>query len=137
MTLGAPKGQSSGTQALAATLLWWGVATPAGGFRGQPTRSPPRPQTGRDLTLSLQQYFFWRASDRDAIYGTSGAVFRPGTGTRASYVGAEMDLLATYDFTRHLQVYAGYSHFWAGEFIRNTGPSRDGDFLYAAIQYTF
>jgi Alginate export len=91
----------------------------------------------RDLTLSLQQYFFWRASDRDAIYGTSGAVFRPGTGTRASYVGAEFDLLATYDFTRHLQVDAGYSHFWAGEFIRKTGPSRDSDFLYAAIQYTF
>ena len=91
----------------------------------------------RDLTLSLQQYFFWRASDRDAIYGTSGAVFRPGTGTRARYVGAEIDLLATYDFTRHLQVYAGYSHFFPGEFIRNTGPSRAADFLYAAIQYTF
>jgi len=91
----------------------------------------------RDLTLSLQQYFFWRASDRDAIYGTSGAVFRPGTGTRARYVGAEIDLLATYDFTRHLQVYAGYSHFFPGEFIRNAGPSRAADFLYAAIQYTF
>jgi len=91
----------------------------------------------RDLTLSLQQYFFWRASDRDAIYGTSGAVFRPGTGTRASYVGAELDLLATYDVTRHLQIYAGYSHFWAGEFIRKTGPSRDSDFLYGALQYTF
>jgi hypothetical protein len=91
----------------------------------------------RDLTLSLQQYFFWRASDRDAIYGTTGAVFRPGTGTRASYVGAEMDLLATYDFTRHLQLYAGYSHFFAGEFIRKTGPSKDSDFFYAAIQYTF
>jgi len=91
----------------------------------------------RDLTLSLQQYFFWRASDRDAVYGTSGAVFRPGTGTRASYIGAEMDLLATYDVTRHLQLYAGYSHFFPGEFIRKTGPSRDSDFLYSAIQYTF
>jgi hypothetical protein len=91
----------------------------------------------RDLTLSLQQYFFWRASDRDAIYGTSGAVFRPGTRTRASYIGTEMDLLATYDFTRHLQGYAGYSRFFTGEFIRKTGPSRDSDFFYGAIQYTF
>jgi hypothetical protein len=91
----------------------------------------------RNLTLSLQQYFFWRASEHDAIYNKSAAVFRPGTGTTARYVGAEMDLLATYDVTRHLQLYAGYSHFWAGEFIRKTGPSRDSDFLYGAIQYTF
>jgi hypothetical protein len=44
-----------------------------------------------------------------------------------------MDLLATYNVTRHLQVYAGYSHFFTGEFIRKTGPSRDSDFLYGAI----
>ena len=91
----------------------------------------------RDLTLSLQQYFFWRASDRDALYNKSGAVFRAGTGTTASYVGAEIDLLATYNFTRHLLGYVGYSHFFTGEFIRKTGPAKDSDFLYSAIQYTF
>jgi hypothetical protein len=91
----------------------------------------------RDLTLSLQQYFFWRASERDALYNKQGGVLRPGTGTTARYVGAEMDLLATYDFTRHLQGYAGYSRFCTGEFIRKTGPSRDSDFFYTAIQYTF
>jgi hypothetical protein len=90
-----------------------------------------------DLTLSLQQYFFWRASDRDAIYNKAGAVLRPGTGTTARYVGAEVDLLATYNFTRHVQFYAGYSHFFPGEFIEKTGPSRGSDFLYGAIQYTF
>jgi hypothetical protein len=91
----------------------------------------------RDLTLSLQQYFFWRASDRDAIYNKAGAVLRPGTGTTARYVGAEVDLLATYNLTRHVQFYAGYSHFFPGEFIEKTGPSRGSDFLYGAIQYTF
>jgi hypothetical protein len=91
----------------------------------------------RDLTLSLQQYFFWRASDHDALYNKSGVVFRPGTGTTASYVGAEIDLLATYNFTRHLLGYVGYSRFFTGEFIRKTGPAQDSDFLYSAIQYTF
>jgi alginate export protein len=91
----------------------------------------------RDLILSLQQYFFWRASDRDALYNKSGAVLRPGTETTARYIGAEMDLLATYNVTRHLLGYAGYSHFFTGEFIRKTGPSKDSDFFYTAIQYTF
>src|SRR2546429_2324734 len=63
------------------------------------------------LTLSLQQYFFWRASDRDAIYNKSGGVLRPGTATTARYVGAETDLYGTYKLTRHFLSYAGYSHF--------------------------
>jgi hypothetical protein len=91
----------------------------------------------QDLTLSVQQYFFWRASDRDALYNKSGGVLRPGTTTTASYVGAETDLYATYNLTRHLLGYAGYSHFFAGEFIRKTGKDRDSDFYYAALQYTF
>ena len=89
------------------------------------------------LTLSLQQYAFWRASDRDAVYNKSGGVLRAGTASRARYVGAETDILATYNFTRHLQGYAGYSHFFTGEFINKTGPHKDSDFFYTALQYTF
>ena len=91
----------------------------------------------RNLTLSLQQYFFWRASDHDAIYNKSGGVLRPATGTTARYVGAETDVLATYNLTRHIQGYAGYSHFSTGEFIEKTGKDKDSDFYYLAIQYTF
>ena len=91
----------------------------------------------RDLTLSLQQYFFWRASDHDALYNKSGQVFRPGTGTTASYVGAEIDLLATYNLTPHLLGYVGYSRFFTGDFIRKTGPAKDSDVFYGAMQYTF
>src|SRR5438067_1297301 len=88
------------------------------------------------LTLSLQQYFFWRASDRDAIYNKSGGVLRPGTATTARYVGAETDLYGTYNVTRHLLGYAGYSRFFAGEFIDKTGKDKDSDFYYVAIQFT-
>jgi len=90
-----------------------------------------------NLSFSLQQYFFWRQSDRDALYNKSGSVFRPGTTTRAQYVGAELDLFANYNFTRHLLGYAGYSHFFTGEFIEKTGPDKDSDFYYVAMQYTF
>ena len=89
------------------------------------------------LVLSLQQYFFWRASDRDALYNKSGAVLRPGDTTSARYVGAETDLYITYNIGRHILVYGGYSHFFAGEFLEKTGPAKDSDFLYAAFQYTF
>ncbi|PYR25202.1 MAG: hypothetical protein DMF98_13015 [Acidobacteria bacterium] len=89
------------------------------------------------LTLSLQQYFFWRASDHDALYNKSGGVLRPGTGTTARYVGAQTDVYATYNFTRHLLGYAGYSRFFTGDLINETGKDKDSDFYYAALQYTF
>ncbi len=75
------------------------------------------------LTLSLQQYFFWRASDRDAIYDKARAVLRPGTTTTARYVGAETDVYGIYNFTRHILGYAGYSRFFTGEFISRTGKA--------------
>jgi len=91
----------------------------------------------RGLLLSLQQYFFWRDSDRDALYNKSGGVLRRGDTTTARYVGAETDLLVTYSFDRHILLYGGYSHFFPGDFIEKTGPSKDSDFFYTAIQYTF
>jgi Alginate export len=85
----------------------------------------------------LVQYFFWRASNRDALYNAAGAVLRPGTATDARYVGAELDLLVNYQFDRHLLGYVGYSHFFTGAFINRSGPDRNSDFVYAALQYTF
>jgi len=89
------------------------------------------------LTLSLQQYFFWRASDRDALYNKSGGVLRPGNTTTTRYIGAETDFFATYNFNRHILAYGGYSHFFTGDFIEKTGRDNDSDFFYLAIQYTF
>src|SRR3989442_4169895 len=91
----------------------------------------------KDLTLSLQQYWFWRASDRDAVYNKSGGVLRAPGANRDRYFGAETDVYATYNFTRHLLGYTGYSHFFTGEFLNKTGKHKDSDFYYAALQYTF
>ena len=107
---------------------WQNIISPNAGVSLKPVR---------DLTLSLQQYFFWRASDRDAIYNSGLAVIRPGTGTRARYVGAETDLFANYNFTRHLLGYTGYSYFFPGGFIHKTGPHEASNYFYAALEYTF
>ncbi|HEX9348184.1 MAG TPA: alginate export family protein [Gemmatimonadales bacterium] len=91
----------------------------------------------KDLTLSLQQYWFWRASDRDAVYNKSSGVLRAAGTNRDRYFGAETDVYGIYNFTRHLLGYTGYSHFFTGEFLNKTGKHKDSDFYYAALQYTF
>ena len=68
--------------------------------------------------------------------GLSGVV-RPGGGSSSKEIGSEIDLTLKYKFDRHLLGLLGYSHFFAGDFIEDTGASSDIDFLYAQVQYTF
>jgi hypothetical protein len=104
------------------------VLSPSAGVSLRPASS---------LTVSVMQYGFWRASLHDALYNSGGSVLRPGTGTAARYIGAETDLVATYQFDRHLLGYASYNHFFPGVFIQKTGPARGSDYGYAALQFTF
>lgn len=104
------------------------ILSPSGGVTLRPM---PR------LSVVATQFLFWRASVRDNFYDNSGNVARPGSGTTARYIGAETDLLATYQFDRHVLGYASYSHFFPGDFIRATGPARGSDYVYTALQFTF
>jgi hypothetical protein len=91
----------------------------------------------KKLSLRGDYHFFWRQSDDDAVYNAAGAVFRADLGSDAGYVGSEIDLLLNWQIDRHLNAYLGYSHFFAGDFLEDTGPSDDIDFLYGAVTYTF
>jgi hypothetical protein len=89
------------------------------------------------VTMRAEYHQFWRQSDNDAVYNTAGAVVRAGTTSGSRSIGGELDLLLRWQISRHLGAYVGYSHFWAGTFIADTGPSDDIDFAYAAITFTF
>jgi hypothetical protein len=103
----------------------------------------------KNLAFEIQQHVFWRANTSDALYNTgAGAaaappvagIARAAGGSDASYVGNELDLLLNWQMDRHLAGYIGYSHFFAGDFISQTGGangSQDIDSLYAALVYTF
>ena len=67
----------------------------------------------------------------------AGGVLRADSGSDETFIGSEVDLLLNWQFDRHLSGYIGYSHFFAGDFIEQTGPSEDIDFVYAALMYTF
>ena len=108
---------------------------------GGRTRSTPRagfvlrpfPAT----TTTLTGHHFWRAEDDDALYSASGAVSRPGSSGSSTWLGAEIDLLVRYQFDVHTALLAGYSHFFTGDFLRESGRGRDIDFGYWIFQYTF
>ena len=80
---------------------------------------------------------FYANDTNDALYHAGGGVYRPGGSYQSSHVGYEVDLRATYKFSRHFAGLLGYSHFFAGDAIKESGPSDDIDFLYLGLHYTF
>jgi hypothetical protein len=88
-------------------------------------------------TTTLTGHFFWRAEDEDALYSAAGAVSRAGSAGSSNWLGAELDLLVRYQFDVHTALLAGYSHFFTGDFLQESGRGRDIDFAYWILQYTF
>ncbi len=91
----------------------------------------------KKLTVRGDAHFFWRASDSDALFNAGGGVARASAPGASSFVGVELDLTVQYAISRHASGLLGYSRFFAGDFIDDTGANDDIGFLYAQLQYTF
>ncbi len=89
------------------------------------------------MTVAVTGHQFWRADADDALYNAGGGVVRAGSLGASRDVGYEVDLTAKYKFDRHLVGLAGYSHFFSGDFIKESGPDKDMDFVYFQGVYTF
>jgi hypothetical protein len=91
----------------------------------------------RQLELLTQYRQFWRESNQDAVYTSSGSVLRTSGGSSASAIGGEIDFQVNWQLDRYISAYAGYSHFFHGPFISETGAHSDVDFAYTALTFTF
>src|SRR5882724_5859666 len=89
------------------------------------------------LTLLTQYRQFWRESNQDAVYTSSGSILRASGGSNTSAIGGEFDIQVDWQLDRHISVYAGFCHFFHGAFITATGPHNDIDFAYSALTFTF
>lgn len=89
------------------------------------------------LSLSLRAHQFLRASASDDVYGVGGAVFRSGDRGSSLDLGSEADLVLSYKADRHLSFEAGYSHYFPGGFIAESGAAAGLDFGYLSTSYVF
>lgn len=61
----------------------------------------------------------------------SGAISRTANPDADKEVGQELDFTVRYDHSDNLEFMAGYSHFFNGDFLNNTGPADDADWVSA------
>ena len=89
----------------------------------------------KKMTLVSQLHWFAKAEATDPIYNVAGAPFpnpaAPGTGSKD--IGSELDIIATYQVNKNLQLQAGYSWFWYGNAVTqdviNRGDARQFYFM--------
>jgi len=88
--------------------------------------------------VSLDCHCFRLDSARDSWYWCSGRPARTdATGKAGRDLGQEVDLIARYNCTRHLELMAGYARFLPGTFMKRTGPAPDADWFFVQTMYFF
>ncbi len=91
----------------------------------------------KKLNLQTDLHFIYLDSPKDNLYGANKVIKRATVAGADAYVGSEVDLLAKYQVTSFLSTMVGYSHFFAGNFLKDTGSSNDADFVYIQTVVNF
>ena len=108
------------------------------------------------LSIAIEGHGFWLADTHDNFYYVAGtprggatmaANVGTGTGyginpTYGSFVGTELDAIASYAVTRFAQLEVGYGHFFVGDYVQQSlsAPafgSRDANYVYIQANITF
>lgn len=90
------------------------------------------------VKATLDLHGFWLSDTADAWYRANGTTrvrnVTPGAG---SHAGTELDFMLNARLNQHLDLLAGYSHFFAGSYLDDTGAGDDADFAYLMLTLNY
>jgi hypothetical protein len=90
------------------------------------------------LKLRSDLHMLYLDTSKDSLYNAGRGVSRTAAGSDVDpHVGNEVDLTAAYELCKYADVLVGYSHFFAGDYLEETGASDDGDFFYTQTTLKF
>lgn len=93
------------------------------------------------LTLSLDYHAFFLDTAGDPWFRANGFTPVRAVSTRrnvSNFAGQELDFVARYPLFKWMRLEAGYSHFFAGDYLRTAGsPNSDADFTYFQTVFSF
>jgi hypothetical protein len=89
------------------------------------------------LVLRSAWQGFWLSKPNSDSWYNAGAV-RTAMSPVSSHVGDEVDITLIYKIPGYkVKVIAGYSHFFTGNYIKQTGASKDADFVFIQAKMSF
>ena len=107
-----------------------------------------RVQPHKNVEVTLDYHAFWLAETTDYWFtSNANSTLRTTTpGKRgkdvrtigaSNFAGHEIDFTTGWKVNSHLSLKFGYSHFFAGDYLRDTGAHSDADFGYAQATLSF
>lgn len=107
------------------TFSWQNMHNPAVKFSVTPSSK---------VKLSLDYHLFWLANTNDGWYrANQTTLVRPISPGADSFAGSELDFTINWKALKQMDVLAGYSHFFAGKYLKDTGAADDADFAYVMV----
>lgn len=96
----------------------------------------PKPE----LTFEVWSHFFGRASTGDHFYRAEGylvghplEIYRRAVAGAGAEIGREVDLFVRWRVRNHIQVLAGVSRFFTGDFLEDTGGLRADNSIFGFL----
>jgi len=84
----------------------------------------------KSLKFTTDYHWFFLDTNSSAWFNASQGVVRSAKSGASTTLGQELDLLAIWQISRHLEFWVGYSHFHAGPFVKDTGAHDSANFFY-------
>ncbi len=79
----------------------------------------------------------WLVILDDGVYNNAVALVRSSNNSTARYVGSQPQAQLQWNIDRHITFIAIYAHFFAGQFLKETGPYKDVDYFTSWLTYKF
>jgi hypothetical protein len=95
----------------------------------------------RSVTVGAEFHAFWLASTDDVWYRSNGSTAVRPLNARSrnadSYAGSEIDVVANWAACKNFEFQIGFAHFFAGQYLAETGAADDADFGYVQTKISF
>jgi hypothetical protein len=82
------------------------------------------------IKMMIAHHWFFLDTNKSAWFDAGGAVIRATGANASTTVGQETDLLLKWQASKRISFLTGYSYFYAGAFLKDTGASDNANFLY-------
>ncbi|MFN0290804.1 alginate export family protein [Pedobacter helvus] len=82
-------------------------------------------QLTEKLSATTEADFYWRAQLNDGLYGGSKALLRSSNNNQSRFIGWQSGLKLDYEISRNLKLSNETYYFVAGDFVRETGDSKN------------
>jgi Alginate export len=90
-----------------------------------------------NVSCALDSDWFWRESVNDGVYAIGGALLRPSSGSRARYIGNQINFELRWALDLHTTVAINLAGFVTGKFLKDTGSVGNVAFSNVGVTYRF